>query len=315
MTRMRLLAGALCGAAVLVTGCSEDSGSGASSTGASLGCIGGTLDADGTHIELEHDGVTRSYEIHLPPGYDGTSRLPLVLNFHGFTSNGLDHQSFTNMDVTADSKGFVVAYPNGLDDSWNAGICCGRSATGNVDDVGFARAIVDDIGGRGCIDEKRVYATGMSNGGFLSHRLACEAADVFAAVAPVAAVLGIDEAACTPSRPIPLMHLHGTADMLVPYEGGGLAGSASVEDSVDGWRDRNGCTGERDISFQNGDATCVTHERCDADASVTLCTIEGAGHCWPGQPCRTGLGDLGESTTDIDANEAMWGLFSTVKLP
>lgn len=307
--------GALCGLSLAMVGCGSDGGSEVSATGASLGCQSGTLDTNTTHVELEHDGVTRSYELHVPPGYDGESPLPLVLNFHGFTSNGPDQQSFSNMNVTADSEGFVVAYPNGLDDSWNAGICCGRSATGNVDDVGFARAIVEDIRGRGCIDEARVYATGMSNGGFLSHRLACEAADVFAAVAPVAAVLGIDEAACTPSRPIPVIHLHGTGDMLVPYEGGGLAGSQSVEDSIDGWRDRNGCTGERDVSYQNGDATCVSYERCDADTSVTLCTIEGAGHCWPGQPCRTGLGDLGESTTDIDANEAMWGLFSTVKLP
>jgi polyhydroxybutyrate depolymerase len=306
--------GALCGIALLLGGCGSDAGPEAAASAASLGCSTGTLDSSLTHIDLEFGGTMRSYEIHLPPAYDGTTALPLVLNFHGFTSSGRGQQASSNMDLTADDEGFLVAYPNGLDSSWNAGICCGRSATFDVDDVGFARAVIDDIGARGCIDESRVYATGMSNGGFFSHRLACEAADVIAAVAPVAGVLGIDAAACTPARPIPLIHLHGTGDMLVPYEGGGLAGSQSVADSTAGWLARNGCAGEPSVSYQNGAATCETFDQCEGDASVTLCTIEGAGHCWPGQPCPM-LGDLGESTTDIDANEAMWELFSTVKLP
>jgi polyhydroxybutyrate depolymerase len=304
---------AFCGVGLVMAGCGSDGGSQASASTASLGCSGGTLDSTVTHFELEHGGATRSYEIHLPPSYDGTKPLPLVLNFHGFTSSGLGQQASSNMDPTADREGFVVAYPNGLDSSWNAGICCGRSATFDVDDVGFTRAVIEDIGARGCVDESRVYATGMSNGGFFSHRLACEAADIIAAVAPVAGVLGIDEAACTPTRPISLIHLHGTGDMLVPFEGGGLAGSQSVEDSTAGWLTRNGCTRESSVSYQNGKATCETFDQCDGDASVTLCTIEGAGHCWPGQPCPM-LGDLGESTTDIDANEALWELFSRSSL-
>ena len=316
MISKRAFLGALCGLCLVLVGCGSDDGSGtrASASGASLGCTNGTLDSSVTHFELEHDGATRSYEIHVPPGYDGASPHPLVLSFHGFTSSGLAQEESTKMNVVADREGFLVAYPNGLDQSWNAGLCCGLSATNGVDDVGFVRALIEDIGGRGCVDEARVYATGMSNGGFLSHRLACEAADVIAAVAPVAGVLGIDEAACTPARPISIMHLHGTGDPLVPYDGGGLADSASVEDSTAGWLERNGCTGEPAVTYQNGMATCETVDQCSGDASVTVCTIEGGGHCWPGQPCRM-LGDLGESTTDIDANEAMWGLFSTVKLP
>ncbi|MBT8469656.1 MAG: hypothetical protein KJN97_13005 [Deltaproteobacteria bacterium] len=302
------------GLGVSLFGCGGDSASSASASTASLGCSDGTLDSSSTHIDLEFEGTTRSYEIHIPTSYDGTTPAPLVLNFHGFTSSGLGQQASSNMDVTADAEGFVVAYPNGLDQSWNAGLCCGRSATLGVDDVGFTRAVIEDISARGCVDPSRVYATGMSNGGFFSHRLACEAADIIAAVAPVASVLALDPATCTPARPIPIIHLHGTGDPLVPYDGGGLAGSQSVEDSTAGWIERNGCTGEPTVTFQNGSATCETADGCDGDASVTLCTIEGAGHCWPGQPCRV-LGDLGESTADIDANEAMWGLFSTVQLP
>lgn len=178
----------LFGLGVSLFGCGGDSPTSASASTASLGCSDGTLDSNTTHIDLEFGGTTRSYEIHLPPSYDGTRPLPLVLNFHGFTSSGLDQ-------------------------SWNAGLCCGRSATLDVDDVGFTRAIIDDISSRACVDPSRVYATGMSNGGFFSHRLACEAADVIAAVAPVAGVLGIDEEACNPARPIPIIHLHGTGDM------------------------------------------------------------------------------------------------------
>lgn len=308
---LRMLIGI--GLAALLLGCGGESGSEAASSSASLGCANGTLDSSATHFELEHGGKMRSYEIHLPPGYDGVMPLPLVLNFHGFTSSGLQQQADSKMDVTADREGFIVAYPNGLDVSWNAGLCCGSSARNGVDDVGFARAVIADIGERGCIDESRVYATGMSNGGFFSHRLGCEAADVIAAIAPVAGVLGIDDSDCNPERPIPIMHLHGTGDMIVPVDGGGLAGSQSVADSTAGWLERNGCTGERLVTYQKGTATCETVDECEGNASVTVCLIEGAGHCWPGQPCRD-LGDLGEPTTDIDANEAIWGLFSTVKL-
>ena len=306
----------LVGAFALLVGCSDSSGGETSGTAASLGCQDGTLDSSVTHVELSHDGDTRSYELYVPPGYDGTTPLPVVLNFHGFTSSGPLQQEGTKMDELAAREDFIVAYPNGLDNSWNAGVCCGRSAETNVDDVGFTRAVIEDLGARACIDTTRVYATGMSNGGFLSHRLACEAADVIAAAAPVAAVLGIDESACNPSRPIPILQLNGTADPLVSYEGGGLADSPSAQDSIDGWIARDGCSGEPQITYENGAATCETASDCDGEVSVTLCSIEGAGHCWPGQPCPERLGSLvGEPTFDIDANEVMWELFSTAKLP
>lgn len=298
--------------ALFLCGCGSDDGTDT----ASLGCDNGTLDAAVTHVDLEHDGELRSYELYVPPSYDGTAPFPVVLNFHGFTSSGLLQQENTQMDELAAREGFVVAYPNGLDNSWNAGVCCGRSAETNVDDVGFTRAVIEDLGARGCIDTARVYATGMSNGGFLSHRLACEAADVIAAVAPVAAVLGIEESACNPSRPIPLIQMNGTADPLVDYEGGGLAQSPSAQESIDGWIARDGCTGEPTNTYENGAAVCETVSECDGDVSVTLCSIEGAGHCWPGRPCPERLGGLvGEPTFDLDANEVMWELFSRTVLP
>lgn len=314
MNRTRSVVAAAFGVSLCLTGCSSGSNSESAQSTESLGCVGGTLDTSVTYVDLEHDGETRSYELHVPPSYGGAEPFPVVLNFHGFTNDGVRHQTETNMDATADENGFIAVYPNGLFNSWNAGTCCGVAQRMDVDDVGFTRAVIEDLGERGCIDEARVYAAGMSNGGFFSHRLGCEAADVIAAIAPVAGVLGAD-AECNPARPIPIMHLHGTEDPLVPFDGvGGLTESPSVAESIDGWLVRNGCDGEPTVTYQNGDATCETVDQCDGDASVTLCRIEGAGHCWPGQPCRM-LGDLGEPTTDIDANEAMWGLFSTVKLP
>ena len=281
----------------LISGCGDEAGTGgaggsgaAGGTGgmggagggstASSGCVDGTLDATVTEVDLEFDGVPRRYELHVPTAYDGRTPLPLVLNFHGLTSNPTQQREFSQMDMTADSRGFLVAYPEGLDVSWNGGLCCGRSAENGVDDVGFARAVIDDIAERGCIDPSRVYATGMSNGGFLSHRLACEASDVIAAIGPVAGVLGIDSSACTPSRPVPVVHFHGTADTLIPYDG--QNDFESVADTVAGWVARNGCTEPPEVVLRTGSVTCETTGGCDGDASVTLCTIEGGGHCWPG---------------------------------
>jgi polyhydroxybutyrate depolymerase len=305
-------AAALAWAIVLsLCGCATDADPKLEPLWPSLGCESGTLDEGVTHVELVHDGRTRSYELHLPPAYDGVTALPVVLNFHGYTSSGTRQQESSRMDATADRKGFIVAYPNGLDASWNAGVCCGKSAEEDVDDVAFTRAVIEDLAERGCIDRARVYATGMSNGGFLSHRLACEASDVIAAVAPVAGVLGIDASACAPTRPTPVMHFHGTGDVLVRFDGGGLVASIGVEESTAGWLERNGCEGAAEVSYQNGDATCETVDECDAGVRVTLCTIEGAGHCWPGQPCPLG----GDPTFDIDANEAMWEFFRRAALP
>jgi polyhydroxybutyrate depolymerase len=291
--------------------CASDDAGTSEGARASLGCVDGSLDLNVTHVDFMHDGATRSYELHLPPGYDGQTPLPVVLSFHGFTSSGPAQQVSTNMDPLADREGFIVAYPNGIENSWNGGACCGQAAEEDLDDVGFTRALIADLGERGCIDERRVYATGMSNGGFLSHRLACEAADVIAAVAPVAGVLGIEPEDCVPSRPIPVIHFHGTADPLVPVEGADSV--PSVAESTEGWIERNDCSGEPRVTYEEGLATCETVDRCSDGVSVTLCLAEGAGHCWLGQPCR--LPGLGEATTDIDANEVMWELFEAHKLP
>jgi polyhydroxybutyrate depolymerase len=274
-------------------------------------CPDGAQGAGDTVVDLDLAGTTRQYRLHVPDGADGTMPLPLVLNFHGYTSNAGQQIALTRMIDEADARGFVVAHPEGtgLLRSWNAGpLCCGTAVSTDVDDVGFVRAMIDDIASRTCIDPRRVYSTGMSNGGFLSYRLACEAADVVAAIAPVAGVLGIPPGDCTPSRPVPIMHFHGTTDPLVPYDGGTLNPTPSVAETIDGWASRNGCTDAPEITYDVGDTTCETRDECAGGAVVTVCTSEGEGHIWPG-----GAGFAG-GDADIDATSEMWAFFSRFSL-
>jgi polyhydroxybutyrate depolymerase len=300
---------------------SSGGAAGASGSGAGMGgeagdggvaeiCPPSALSAGSTtDVSLDFGGATRRYLLHVPSGWDGLTPLPLVLNFHGFTYSADQQPEYTGMSPVADANGFAVAYPDGIGNSWNGGACCGSAASGNVDDVGFARAVVADAQSRICVDRRRVYATGMSNGGFLSHRIACEAADLVAAVAPVAGVLGIDAAACNPSRPVPVMHFHGTSDVIVPYGGNPLIGYVSVAETIDGWAARDGCSGAPSVTFTNGSAHCETRA-CAEGTEVVLCTIDGMGHCWPGRATC-----LFTASTDISATEAMWPFFQKFALP
>jgi polyhydroxybutyrate depolymerase len=281
---------------------------GTTGTTGAVDCGDSSLDPGDHTIEIEHDGVTRMALVYVPGSIKPGTPAPLVLNFHGFTSDAKEQSQFSAMNPRADAEGFVVAYPQGLGESWNAGACCGDAMSKNVDDVGFVRALVESLEEKLCIDARRVYATGMSNGGFMSHRLACEAADIFAAVAPVSAINGMSD--CTPSRPVPVMMFNGTADILVSYDGGGNFDTSAPE-TFQGWADRDGCTDDAVISKMAGKASCQSHEECDGGVSVTLCTFEDMGHCWPGQS----FCGLGNSSTDLSANEEMWAFFSKYTLP
>ena len=254
------------------------------------------------------DGGARTAIVHIPPGYSATSATPVVLNFHGYTESASEEESLTLMDAESDSAGFVVVYPQGTGalPSWNAGACCGTAVSENVDDIGFVNDLLDMLEADLCVDTRRVFATGMSNGGFFSQRLGCELADRIAAIAPVAGVMGMPT--CAPSRPMPVMEFHGTSDPIVPYDGDSLIGYASVAATIAGWVARDACQGAPQTTYSHGDATCVTYEHCTAGSEVTLCTITGGGHTWPG---GTPLALLGKTSTDISATDAMWGFFQT----
>ncbi|RMH39982.1 MAG: hypothetical protein D6689_15130 [Deltaproteobacteria bacterium] len=245
----------------------------------------------------------RTARVHVPPGYDPRARTPVVLNFHGYTSTAQQQEWFSGLPAKADAAGFIAVHPQGVGNSWNGGVgCCGDALAMDIDDVGFVRALIDELEARLCVDPHRIYATGMSNGGYLSHRLGCDLSDRIAAIAPVAGLQ--TSPGCAPSRPVSVIHFHGTADTLVPYD--------QVAATIAGWVDRNGCAGTSTVTYANGDSTCETWSGCDQGVEVVLCTVDGGGHTWPGGAQVPGLG---KTTTDLNANDAMWALFERHALP
>ncbi len=260
----------------------------------------------GNHtVPISHDGMDRSYILHVPASYDPGTRTPLIMNIHGLQMTATMQVTFTGMNAASDAHGFVVAYPDGYARSWNAGTCCGDAASEGLDDVGFIRAVVVDIRTRLCIDASRIYATGMSNGGHMAHRLACEANDVFAAFAPVAG--GMTYLGCSPGRAVPIIGYHGVDDYIVFYSLG--------ETAMNGWVARNGCTADPVRTGYGEFSYCDAWETCSDGVFTVLCTLDPMGHCWPnGSSLMCSVG-LGEWNGDIDANEHMWQFFSRYTLP
>jgi polyhydroxybutyrate depolymerase len=249
--------------------------------------------------------------LHVPAGYDASHPLPLLLVFHGYYGSAGGMESVTGLSAIADQKGFAIAYGSGVSQSWNAGKCCGSSASSDRPDVQYVSDVIDHVSTELCIDPKRVYATGMSNGGMLSNRLGCELAHRLAAIAPVAGPRAID--ACQPSRPLPVIAFHGTEDWIVPYDGGGSGGAEPVKASFDFWSKNAGCTdAEPAVVHQNGSVTCIQNAACAAGARVQLCTVQGGGHQWPGGVAIPGLGD---QTNDISASAALVDFVLSHALP
>jgi polyhydroxybutyrate depolymerase len=277
-------------------------------------CTGkSTVPADDSWT-IESGGLMRTVVVHLPPSYDPTKPMPLVLNFHGYSSNAFQQSLLTGMSRKADDAGFIVLYPEGTGSkqSFNGGACCGDAAMTNVDDVGFTRELLDTAVERLCVDQHRVFATGMSNGGFMSHRLGCELSNRIAAVAPVAGVLATDP--CTPSRPLPVLYFHGTADQVVPYDGVAMNHWPSAPDSFNKWATLDGCTGTATETFRMSDAHCASYGSCGGGAVVTFCTIDKGGHTWPGGLDTSSLG-YGYTTQNISATDTMWTFFQAHPLP
>jgi polyhydroxybutyrate depolymerase len=224
-------------------------------------------------------GGLRSYLVHVPANYTGNVNVQLVIDLHGFGSNSQLH-SASGFKPLSDQRGFIVAWPQGTANSWNGYGCCGEARNNNVDDVGFLRAVVADIRSRVRIDAAMIHVTGHSNGGVMTHRLACEASDLFAAAAPVSFPLNRAGCPSPPSRIIPVIHLHGVQDAVVPYNGSpssSIGPIQSASDSFAAWRSMSGCSGQLSTqTFADGDR-CDTASSCTSGAQPTLCTITG-GH-------------------------------------
>ena len=225
----------------------------------------------------------RTYLVHVPDSYTGQTAVPLVVDAHGFTSNAGQQRGLSGWLAKSDQEGFIVAYPQGVNDAFNAqGACCDFA---NVqDDVGFFRNIVSDVSSAANIDAGRVFATGLSNGGSMAHTVACEASDVFVAVAPVAFQLsgGNDTvagtvAACNPPVPVAVIHFHGTADTVTPYDEGVLDALGALE-SLDAWRQIQSCNPVNVDTRFTSNTVCERHSGCTGGAFVSLCTVQGGPH-------------------------------------
>lgn len=268
----------------------------------------------------------RQVLVHLPAGHDVTRPAPLVLAFHGGGGHAayMADDSKYGLQKKADAAGFIVAFPNGYSKlpggrfaTWNAGGCCGDARDTGSDDVGFARAVVAALKARFNVDADRVFATGMSNGGMLSHRLACEAADVFRAVASVAGTDATDR--CTPARPISVLHIHARDDDHVLFNGGAGAGAfrddskvmsfVSVPETVSRWVQRNHCAATpQPLPGQTAGASCEAYTGCSGGVSVQLCVTDSGGHSWPGA-ATVRRGKPGASQA-LDANDTIWRFFA-----
>lgn len=263
------------------------------------------------------NGNVRQYKVHVPPAYDPKVPMPLVFCIHGL---GQDALLFcvegAGMPAKSDSAGFILVMPNGSENSWNGGTCCGGAAAAKLDDVAFFRAMFAEVSKHLNIDLTRVYATGLSNGGYMSYRLACEASDIFVAVAPGAGAIGMsdigggtsvdsDIQACKPAKPVSVLDMHGTEDGLVPY--------SVQKPSLDRIAEGNGCKPATQPATQpmsGGDTTCISYD-CPAGVDVTGCTVQGGGHVWFGSKnCGTGVDFgcdiVGADSETLVSTDAVW---------
>jgi polyhydroxybutyrate depolymerase len=245
----------------------------------------------GTHT-LGVGADLRSYDVVLPSNVG--SPAPVLIALHGYTMSSADMAAMTGWSALAELEGVVVVYPRGAGAvaGWNAGGCCGLDSERR--DVELIDALLDTLEAAACIDTARVYVAGFSNGGMLAYRLACERSERFAAVASVAGSLAVPFGDCTPSRALPLLHVHGTADAVVPYRGGRAAALLqgplggpgptfpSVEALVERISTLNGCTSAATTLLESGAALCTERAQCASGAPVELCTLIGGAHVWPG---------------------------------
>jgi polyhydroxybutyrate depolymerase len=270
-----------------------------------------TFSIGSTEHSLNFDGVERTYRIYRPATLPASA--PLVVMMHGGGGSGANAERAFGWDREADSGHFVVAYPDGLNNVWNTeGGCCGKSARDGVDDAGFISEMVQEIDASISIDPLRVFATGMSNGGMMTYTLACTTS-LFATIGPVSAAMLND---CPSPEPISVIHIHGTADTNVPFDGSRGTGVAkiqgpSIPDLIASWSAIDQC-GKPVVTSEDPVTTSIA--QCADGRIVELITIAGAGHDWPGSIGANPNVPRGPNadpvSTAIDATEVIWTFFS-----
>ena len=295
--------------------------SGSLSSGCGAGAVPGT-----TTVMFNFKGQERVYEQVVPAGYDDSTRLPVVLNWHGLGSSGVEQLAFSDYTALADAEGFIVIVPTGLEDatglnSWELA----PEQFPDRDDLAFANTLLDQVIETLCVDDTRVYTTGMSNGGYFSSVLVCEMSDRIAAAASVAALSHADS--CDPSRVVPYIGFHGTNDEVVPYDGSGESSMApgqsvplfelKILDEFAEFAAEAGCDIEPRVAQLSPQVTSFDFQNCADDVQMTFYEIEGGGHSWPGSAVSLAVSEaigLGATTDEISASETSWAFFQQYSL-
>ncbi len=270
-------------------------------------------------------GMARSYSVYVPPSYDASQPMPLVMALHGRPHNGYGVAYLLDMNRVARDEGFIVVYPDGIEQGWNYVSGFEGYAPNDVDDVAFLSRLADDLALDLNIDPERLYVIGFSNGGFMTQRMACDAADQFAAFGVVGATIfpGFAEL-CADTRPVPIMFIHGTRDPSVPWAGiasGETLITTSVPDTLTFWVVHDDCQQEDTVTESiepSGESaeTSVTLFRfrgCTDDLEVLLYAVEGGGHTIPGVP-RMDSERFGATNLDIDGPAVIWDYLSQYTL-
>lgn len=249
----------------------------------------GTGEPQVIHAEMDFDGAVRSYRLYVPSTYGAEGPVPLFIALHG---NGTDGDFFadkTGLDATAEREGFLVVYPDAIEGIWNGGY---SQKTKDVDDVSFLAALVAELAARYPIDAQRVLATGMSGGGMMSYRLACEAPELVAAIAPVGSTMVVE---CAPALPVSVLHIHGVDDTAIPIEGREDRNMPPVAEVVEAWSVFDGCGAGPQVTTE-GAVTTTSWSACDSGTAVDFYAIDGLGHQYP----RTDVG------APLDARDVTW---------
>ncbi len=294
-------------------------------------CSGGAVGIGASTHTLEAGGLTREYVVYVPASYDATQPTPLVLSLHGFASSDVQQALWSQWNPLADTEGFLVVYPQGTGSParWNTGQTALSSATTrvpansplagllsqffetvDVDDVAFFRDLIAQLETDYCVDPARIYVNGLSNGGGMTNRLACELADEIAAVGMVAGAYTSFPGGCHPARPMPVIAFHGVIDPIVPYAGSADTGLPPIQTWAADWGARDHCNPTPEpVAGTVGAVTGVRYTGCAGDAEVILYSIADGGHTWPGGfPIPAFI--AGKTSRDIDASATMWAFFS-----
>jgi len=277
---------------------------GAAGTGGTGGSTGGSACpsngwAPGKQtISTQWGGVARQYVVYIPKSYKGTSSVPLMMVIHGAHNTPGLAESWSQMDAVSEQNGFIIVYPAALD-CWKVGTVVLPGCTTADDDVGFLNNVVTEVESHACIDQKRVYVTGISNGSLMSQYMGCHFANTFAAVGGVAGGAGCS----APARPLPIFYVLGTADMTVGWDNGANALA---------WAKRDNCNTTPVIVYNQGSTLCTVYQGCDQGVEVEFCAVTGMPHCWPDN-CY--LDPTNKMFQAFKASPPMWQFFSQYSLP